>query len=294
MLLVTSVIWGMAPAVIKYTLTYFTPLVFLVYRFAISSAVGVAAIAVGGHKVPHPTRDVPYMLLYSILAVPLSLGLLFYGFAKTDSLTGNLLSATGPLMIILLSVLFLKERVTKQERLGIGLAFAGTILTVVAPFIGGDGVALGFVEGNLLILGGVVGDAVAAILVKVVMREKVSATLLTHTSFIIGFLVLLPIVLWMYGGTVIARTILQAPLSAHLGVLYMAILSGTLAYSLRNRAVRSIEVSESAVFSYLHPVWGAPLSVAWLREVITAQYLVGAMVIAAGVAVAEHKRRRKK
>jgi drug/metabolite transporter (DMT)-like permease len=134
-------------------------------------------------------------------------------------------------------------------------------------------------------------DTVASLYVKILAREDVPAPLVSHVSFLIGFIILLPITFAVYSPGRIISTIVHAPPSAHLGVLYMAVLSGTLAYALRSFAVKTIELSEAAVFSYLYPLWAAPLALLWLGESITLPFIFGAILIAAGVIIAERKKR---
>jgi drug/metabolite transporter (DMT)-like permease len=294
LLLLTSVIWGFAPAVIKYTLASFDPLVFLSYRLGISCVVGFVVLILTQKHITLRPKDSLFTFLYSFTAITVALGLLFYGIDKTNSLTGNLLSTTSPLLIIFLGSIFLRDRVTATEKIGISIALAGTLLTVFSPLFDGNGVAMGEVGGNVLILAAMFADAISTIFLKLVLRDRINPSFLAHIGFIIGFATLVPITLALHGIGPTVSQILKAPLGAHLGVLYMALLSGSLAYFLRNKAVRTIEVSEYAVFAYLHPIWGAPLSLLWLGEKITSPFLIGAFVIAIGVVVAEHKRRRKK
>ena len=293
MLLVTSVIWGVAGPVIKFTLQYYPPLIFLTYRFFMSSLIAVPFIA-RDHRAAHmkSPKKIFNVLLYSVLAVPVTLGLLFYGFEKTTVLSGTLLMTIGPLLTIVLSALFFREHVTRIERAGITLAFFGSIITIVGPVIGGDGVSVGALEGNLLITAAVMLDTVAALMVKILNREDIPAALTSHASFLIGFLLFLPLTLAQYPPAVILKTIAEAPFVAHAGVLFMAILSGTLAYTLRNRAVKTIELSEAAVYGYLHPLWAAPLALLWLHERVTVPFVAGAMLISGGVILAERKKRK--
>ena len=72
----------------------------------------------------------------------------------------------------------------------------------------------------------------------------------------------------------------------------MAVLSGTLAYFLWHRAQKSIEISEVGLFAYLYPIFGVPLSVIWLKESISPTFIIGCIVIALGVVLAEWKKRR--
>lgn len=72
----------------------------------------------------------------------------------------------------------------------------------------------------------------------------------------------------------------------------MAIISGSLAYFLSNKAQKTIEIGEQSLFAYLYPVLSLPIAVLWLGEKITPTFIVGAIIITIGVAIAEIKRSR--
>lgn len=288
LMLLVSIIWGVAGPVIKYTLAHFPPLLFLSYRFAISTLIALLYFSYTKPKAP---KHMGGIILYSLLAVPVGLGLIFFGFDKTTSIAGSVLSALGPVATVAAGALLLKEHVTKTERSGMLLALLGTLVVVFAPILGNGGSYVelfGKVEGNIILVIGQIIDVGSALLVKILLRNKVSATVLTHVSFTIGFLVITPLAFLSHDFSVI----LTAPFSAHLGVWFMAIVSGTIAYILRNKAVKTIEVSEAALFSYLYPLWAAPLSIYWLKEKITPVFLIGSAVITTGVLLAEYKRRK--
>lgn len=293
-MLIVSLIWGFAGPIIKFTLHDFPPLVFLSYRFAISSAIAFIYFSYAKPRISAKTNW-GQICLYSFLGVTLGLGLLFFGFDKTTSLTGSLLSASAPIMVVIAGAIFLHERVSKHEKTGVTIAFLGTLFIVLAPFlVTRAGVALGNVQGNTLIMLSILVDTFASILVKFIVRDHTSPETLTHISFIFGFVTLFPIAVAFHSIDGLLFVIRSAPLSAHLGVWYMALLSGTLAYTLRNKAVKSIEVGETAVFTYLYPLWAAPLAFYWLGETVDGYFWVGATIIGVGVIIAEYKRRTKK
>ncbi|MBI3956152.1 DMT family transporter [Candidatus Gottesmanbacteria bacterium] len=294
LLLLVSIIWGVAGPVIKFTLSSFPPIIFLTYRFALASALGASLWAIRPPKFRVNGNTIPHIILHSVLAVPLGLGLLFFGFDKTTSLTGTVISATGPIMIAIAGMILLKEHITKPERVGILLALLGTLIVSVGPIVGGNSHAIISFEGNLLILASLLSDAIGTVIAKVSLRDRVPAIALTNISFMIGFVIFIPFLLASYSIKEVITTIMAAPLSAHLGVFYMAFLSGTLAYTLQKVAMKTIEVGEVAVFNYLFPIWAAPLSLLWLGEKITTPFILGASVIATGVVIAEHKRRQKR
>ena len=291
LLLIVSVIWGVAGPVIKFTLGGFDPLVFLTYRFAISAVVSLATILVIGFRLPKDKKIIKLALFYGFLTSTVALGLLFFGFDETTAIDATLISATGPLFISAGGLFFLKERVTLREKAGMGIAFVGTAITIAEPVLrGGNGFAgLG---GNLLVFASILVGVATAIFAKILLRNELAPVMATNLSFWVGFLTLAPIAAVVHSPLGIIEQIKAAPLVFHFGVLFMAILSGNLAYTLWHKAQKTIEVGEVSVFGYLYPLFATPLAVVWLKEKISVPFLIGATIIAVGVVIAEYKKSR--
>lgn len=290
-LFIVAIIWGVAAPIIKYTLRGFSPAVFVTYRFFISAIAAFAIFALTGIKFPKNPKVFWMVILNGFLLTTVTIGLLFFGTNKTTSINSNLISAMSPIVIAVAGVLFLKEHVTKRESAGMLIALTGTVITVIGPVLKlNDG--FGGLEGNLLVLASVIMGAITAILAKKVLRSGVDALFATNISFIVGFLTMIPIVLALNPGKDLVFEILSTPLKYHLGVFYMAVLSGTLAYFLWHKAEKSIEVGEANLIGYLYPILGAPLSIFWLKESIDLPFILGCLLIAAGVILAEVKKGR--
>ncbi len=290
LLIIVTIIWALAEPIIKFTLGGFSPLMFLTYRFGLASLVSIACFLIFGFNFPKDTRTRLEIILYGLVTSTFSLGLLFFGLQNTTVLNTLLISLTNPLLVSIAGVRFLKEHVTTKEKIGMGIALIGTVFTVVEPLLQNGG-SLTKLTGNIMVVLYLIFAAIGVILGKKLLRKEVDPLTLTNSAFIIGFISLLPFAL----PQILASRflILTSPaLPYHLGVIYMAFLSGTLAYLLSNKAQKTIEVGEAAVFSYLYPIFSAPLAVLWLGEKITPLFIAGGVIIATGVAVAEIKKRR--
>lgn len=293
-LLATALIWGAAGPVIKFTLGGIPALPFLTYRFALSALLALATIPFGGLKLPKDRKTLALTVLYGFLTSTVALGLLFLGLEKTTVLDMTLLAIVGPLLIVAAGAIFFHEHVPPRERIGIAIALAGMVLTVIEPILK-NGTTIGQLQGNALILLSLLAGTASAVLVKDLAKAGVSAATLANLTFIVGFLTILPLTVFDGDLPYLVSTVKNLPLPYHLGVIFMAVLSGNLAYALWARAHRSIEVGEAALFAYLYPIFAAPLAVFWLKEKITVPFIIGAFVVAMGVFVAEYRssRRRK-
>lgn len=287
-LLLVAIIWGFAGPIIKYTLDGFSTPVFLTYRFLISSLIAVPFFIFGISKIPKDPKIFWFTVLSCFLGTTVSLLLLFWGTEKTSSIDMNLISAIAPITIAVAGVFFLNEHVTKRESFGILIALTGTLIAIIEPtFKTNDGYSA--LIGNTLVFASVLVGTANIIMSKIILRKEVDPFTITNISFIVGFVTIAPLALKSILDSNF-RVITDVPISYHLGVFYMALISGTLAYSLWYKSLKSIETSEAGLFSYMYPIFGIPLSILWLKESITPTFIAGSAIVVLGVILAEWKK----
>lgn len=289
LLLVVAVIWGAALPIIKFTLGGFNPLIFLTYRFGISAVISLALILLLGLHIPRKKTVILLTLGYGFLTSTITLGLLFLGVEKTTAVDTTLIAATAPILVTIAGVLFLREHVTQRERVGIALAFTGVVVTLLEPILKNGNGTTGL-SGNILVFASVLAGVASAVMAKIILRKEVSPGAAVNISFIVGFLTLLPAALIIYPTSVILEQIRATSLPYHLGLWYMAIFSGNIAYFLWHKAQKTIEVGEAGLFTYLQPIFTIPLAVLWLKESISLPFVIGALIIMVGVLIAEYKK----
>lgn len=285
-LLLVAAIWGIAGPVIKYTLGGIDPLPFLTIRFFISSLVAVPMLVFRKTNI-FKKDHFKKVLIFGFLASTVALGLLFAGLERTTVLNASFITLTGPLIISAAGVVYLKEHVTKKEKMGMSIALIGSLILIVQPILT-YGLSSGQMLGNILVLGYLVANTASVIYAKRNLREHVNPLDLANVMFVIGFVSLLPLTIYFYG-TETLTYVTSLNSSYLLGILYMALISGTLAYYLWIKAQKTIEVGEAALFGYLNPIFATPLAVFWLGESFTPIFILGAVIIITGVAIAEYK-----
>jgi len=75
-----------------------------------------------------------------------------------------------------------------------------------------------------------------------------------------------------------------------MGILYMAIFSSIIAYTLYEWSLKVASVADTAFFNYLSPVFTLPFAYLLLSEIPTKINLIGAGIIGIGVLIAEQKK----
>ena len=276
-LLLTTVIWGLSPPIIKYTLQFVTPITFLFFRFLIVSLILAIPLSIKIKK--QKLNNWPSYLWLGFLATPLNLYLLFTGLAKTSSLDGSIINAISPILVVIGGVFYLKEKVNKKESLGILITLLGVALTIIQPFL--EGKANHNAWGNILVFGGTAVWAVFTLLTK---KSKLDPFILTASSFVVGLILFLPLYLAQPN-----QNLFVLPAQSLWGILYMAILGSIVAYFTFIYGVSKIEASEASMFAYLQPIFALPLAFVLLGERITLPFVLGALLIASGVFICEKR-----
>lgn len=292
-LLINAAIWGIAGVVVKLTLREITPFVFLAYRFLITLAVLIPIAIIIKTKIPRDRKILWRLFIVSILSTTINLGLLFYGISYTSVLDQTVISASAPILIVAASAIFLNEKIIKREKIGILITIIGNLVIVLQPILEGGAFKAQNAFGNFLILLSNLAYVIYVILTKEQLKEKIDPFLIVTFSFVVGFVTILPFAIFeAHGVGPMINQVRHLTLLGQSGVFYMALLSGALGYFLYQLGQKSIEASEASLFTYLQPIFVAPFALLLLHEQISTPFIIGSLVIAFGIFVAEFKKRR--
>ena len=284
-LLITSIIWGVAVVVIKYTLNFIDPLSFLFFRFVISVIVLLPFFLVFIRKHPISKKDFLKLFLLGTLSTTITLYLLFWGIQYTTAIDVSLISVLGPILIVFAGAHFLKEKVTKREKIGLSIAVFGALIAIIEPLFKRNNHPQALF-GNFLVFLSYIVWATYIILYKK-DSFKYHPLTITFFSFFSGLLTLAPIFLIKNFPITHHSLLIILPSKAIPGILYMSLLSSCVAYFTYNLGVSLIEASEATLFDYLKPIFTAPLAFFWLKEQIALPFLIGAIIITIGVVISE-------
>jgi len=287
-LIVVSALWGVASPVIKVTLNYIPPFSFLTIRFLVASFILYFLVDWKKGYLKHlGKKGLLYALLLGVLGSSVNLGLLFWGINFTTSIEATIIYSMAPILIILGGVVFLKEEIQTRELLGILIALFGFGLIIIKPLLFESSKVIINFEGNILVLLSTVAWVAYALLSKNIFNHdktgtKYSPVFITFITFFAGAVSMLPFGIY---------EILTTPIfwaKATPGILYMAVAGTVIAYTLYEFGVKKIEVSETAIFQYLQPLFTIPIAMMFIGEDFSFIYLVGGILVAAGVFLSEH------
>jgi len=246
---------------------------------------GTASIALGLFalitRIRLPERaDLPRLSLAGFLGISIYHLALNYGEVTVNAGAASLLISAGPVFTALLSIIFLKERLTPLGWGGVLLAFWGVSLITLSGSKG-----LHFSPGALLILLAAFVAAGYSILSKQSLRTY-KAIEFTCYSIWAGTL---PMLVFLPG---LLRRLPTAAPSATLAVVYLGIFPAAIAYVLWNYALARLPASLLSSFLYLSPVLACFIAWLWLGEVPGLLTLVGGAISILGVILVQTKGQR--
>lgn len=220
------------------------------------------------------------LILFGMLGVAGFSTLVYLGLASTTATNGILLNTTSPILIVLISRFFLKQRLSWQQVVGVAVAFMGVVVIVtrgnIALLLG-----LHLYPGDLLVLAGVLCWALYTVFLYLLPSALLPLSFV-GTTLSVGVLCILPFFLWEQAGG--AKMAVTPAVVA--GILYLALFPSILAYIFWNHAVAAVGARRAGFFIYLMPAFGTLLSMTFLHETFYFYHLAGIIFIFLGVYLA--------
>jgi len=277
-LILANIIWGAASPIFKFSLQNIPPFTLALFRFTIASLILLPFVHKELHRFTNEVRNWKEIVLYSLSGVTINIIFFFLGLKLTESINAPIIGSAGPIVIIIASSFFLKEKITHKKIIGVGTSFAGVVLIILLPLLekGIDATILG----NLFLVLATLG-AVGQTLVGRNIASKYSPLPLTFWAFLIGSITFIP---FAFG-----ELMNLPPLDyrAFIGIAYGAIFSSALAYSLYAWGLSKIQASEAGLFAYIDPVVAMAIAYPLLGEKPTGLFVIGSLLVFIGIYIAE-------
>jgi drug/metabolite transporter (DMT)-like permease len=282
-LLTACVLWAVSFVATKVALEVAPPLVVVSLRLLVSAACFLPWILKpGGAEIGGP-RGLLRLFGLSLFGAGLHYGLQTIGLQYTTASNASLYAVTAPITILLLSALFLGEHVTIRKALGVGLALAG-VLVVMGPETLMSLDLDAHVKGDLLVLVSIVMWGLFTVLGKKA-TDELGALKVTSWVTVIGALWMAPVGAYEMRAT--GFSLSSMTLDAWLAIGFLGVGCSFLAVLLYFVALRKTESQKVGVYLYTIPPMTAVVAVLYLGETLSANLVLGAVLVIAGVALTE-------
>ncbi len=273
-------IWGGMYVVSKVVLEIIPPFSLILLRLVLGSLTLALILAFRTRQAL--TRESFWRVLgVGIIGYGISIGFQFVGTKLSTAANGALVTSATPAFVLLFAALILNEPITPARLAALGLASLG-VLAIIDPRTAD--MNPGLFWGNLALLAAAVTWALYSVLIRVVTRDLDVLTV-TLIAFLGGLPVALPAAVWE------SRTMTYGAITPGvvLGVLFLGIISTAVAMLMWNTAFATLEAGPASLTFCAQPVVGSLLGWTILGETITPLFLLGGLLIAAGLVIASRQ-----
>lgn len=277
-LIAAYILWGFNVPVIKVGIATIPLVVFMVTRFLAASLI-LLPFAIRTWK-PLKRKDLLIMIVSSVIWIVLTALTLNVGLLYAPSMNAGVINLLGPLILCILSVEFLKERMSFKTLVGILVAFAGAAVIIGKPWevsVTGQSVLLG----NTLYLASMLGAVISAVIAKPILK-KMSSYQAAFMYVFPGVLCLIPIAITQLDGWSIS----EISAKSYAAITY-SIIAITLANLFFMYGLKYKQANQVGIFQYLESI--ALFIGAWflLGERPSAKFAIGAVLVFIGIYLAE-------
>ena len=228
--------------------------------------------------------DLPRFIICALTGIAINQMLFLKGLSLTYSIHAVLLILSAPIFITVFAAIFLKERISAIQIVGLGLGVCGAVILISMGKNSGTGDNV--ILGDTLILINALSYTIYFIMVKPLML-KYNPIQVTRMIFTIGFFGVLPFgwneftaINWTdFGWT-------------EYGCLGLIVLGGTfLAYLFNLYGIKILGASITGAYIYLQPIFAAIIAMIFLNESLEWYKVIAGAFIFTGVYLSNKKRK---
>jgi drug/metabolite transporter (DMT)-like permease len=282
LLVLVSFVWAGSFVVVKtVTNENIDPINLGFLRFLVATPlmIGILLLRKKGLKIP--IKELPWLIVLGLTGVTFLYIFQFVGIKYTTASTSAVLINTNVIFIVVLSVFFLHEQVTKKRIIGILLSFLGVVIVMFSKISPEEFTLTNmFFIGCVLMLMSAFCWALYSLVGKRLLKTYDEFVITTY-AFALGTLLYLPFVY-----TNIFTMIQHTSFNGWLAVLYLALTCSIFGYLGWYYALKHMDASKAAVFLNFIPLFTILMSVI-LGEQLTWVFFGGAILIIYGVYLAQ-------
>lgn len=273
------VVWAFAFLFIKIGLEELSFVNLTIMRFLIACLVLILILFFQKKRFSklHKKDIVPIFLLGFFGVIVYHLGL-NYGEQFISPAAASLIIATVPVEIIILSTIFLKEKIGLKKLIGVIIALCGVVVISIWGKAGAS-IHIEYISAVLAVLIAAIMSALYTIAGKKLLT-RYSALSLTTYVMLLGSLGLTPFI----RGSLLDQ-ISKMSMTGWFAVIFLGVFSTVVGYGLWYIVLKIKSASEISIYLYAIPVLSTIISYFMFKEKITLMFILGGFLVIAGLII---------
>ncbi|MBT2685935.1 DMT family transporter [Bacillus sp. ISL-37] len=270
--------WGVSFVSAKAVLAKLDPYSLLVLRFGLGALFLLVILLLNRSRLRISIGYIPHLVVLGILGVFVHQVLQATALLTINASSAGWLISFSPIFTVILSVLFLHEKMNLKKALGMVVAIAGVFLVTTTR--SGHSFEFALNIGFILMILSTLNWAIYSILLKR-LHIPYPALLVTFYMSLIGFMLTLPFIIRNRGWE--SLPLLTQTEWAHL--MFLAIFVSGIGYWYWGKALEVLDASKVSMFLYLEPLATLIAAIFLLHEKFILISAIGGIIIIIGVVI---------
>jgi drug/metabolite transporter (DMT)-like permease len=272
-------LWATSWILIKIGLQDIPALTFAGLRYTIAFICLIPVVILSRRATPDSPlskKEWTRLLILGILLYSVTQGAIFLSLSYLPSVTVNLLWSFSSIIVAVMGVIWLAERPSQFQWLGLGLATLGAVIYFYPVMLQRSQVL-----GVVVALVGILANAGAVIFGRNLNRAgNISPVVVTVISMGFGSIALLIAGLSIQG-------LPNITIRSWLIIGWLAIVNTAFAFTVWNDTLRTLSAMESSIINGTMLIWIPILAIIFLGETITGKEFVGLIVAGVGTLIVQ-------
>ena len=278
LIILAGIFWGSMGLFVRRLGTYgFSPIQIVCIRVVLAALLFcIIQLFIDPKGFQIQMRDIPLFLGLGLGSILFFTVCYFTAISMMTLSTAAILLYTSPIWIMLMSLLFFREKLTVRKVLALILAFGGCVL--VSGISGGDLTVMGLLIG----LGSGIGYGLYSILGTVALRRYTPFTVTTWTFIIAA----IGSVMISHPVDIIEKCAAAPSLPGLLGFsLLTALVTAVIPFLAYTLGLRSVEASKAGILATVEPMVATLIGIFVFSEPLTLMSGLGVLLILAAVVI---------
>ena len=264
-------LWAICFPLITIGISYAPHLTFAALRALLSGAVLLALALFLRRTMPCRFKDWGAILVIALGATTMAFFGMFHAAEFVAPGVATVIASTQPLMAALLAHWFLGERLSSKGHIGLVLGFLGIVL-IAAPQLFANG-SYAFTFGTTFILLSALGITISNVIIKHI-ASRIDPLVAMGWQLLIGSIPLAALAIATEDIDSIQWTV-----EFLISLFGLSFFGTALVYWIWTRVLRDVELSHANAFTFLVPVFGVGMGVAFYQERFPGVALIGVALI---------------
>jgi drug/metabolite transporter (DMT)-like permease len=209
-----------------------------------------------------------------------------YGEQFISPAAASLIIATIPVQIVILAIIFLKEKISYLKALGVIIAMIGVVVISIWGKAE-NSIKVEYIFGAIAVLIAALMGALYTILGKKLL-DRYNGLSLTVYAILLGSIGLIPLLSYS-----LIEQVSVMSINAWFAVIFLGLFSTIIGYILWYIALEKKTASEISIYLYGIPVFSTLFSYIMFKDEITIMFVFGGVLVIAGLVIVNMRNNKK-